>query len=54
MEDKEKPEPKIKKNCGDCGRFVLKPEWLPEMNWKGQKQHPLCSECRSDYDWPAY
>lgn len=54
IDKQEKESQKIKKSCGDCGKFVPKKQWVPEKNWKGESQHPLCRECLSSYDGPEY
>lgn len=46
------PKTKYKKNCGDCGQFVVKSRWVRTDD--PDKEHPLCSDCFSMYDDPYY
>lgn len=48
----EKSDKEYKKNCGDCGQFVKKDRWVRVGS--PYKEHPLCAECFSNYDDPAY
>lgn len=41
-----------RKNCGDCGKFLPKTEWLPDTEFSGRQQRPICYKCMADYDGP--
>lgn len=46
------PRDQYQTKCYDCGRFVPRARWIPINGSKGKK--PLCIDCQSMYDDPAF
>lgn len=51
IEKKEQSE-LMQTRCCDCGKFVEKERRIPAKQWPDKR--PLCAECASLYDDPAF